>query len=254
MNGTLNRSHLLFGGLIMSLIRLDKYLADAGQGTRSEVKMKLKQGKVKLNDVTVKKPDIKINTQTDCVSVDGRKLPYQQFQYYMLNKPAGVVSATKDNRDKTVVELIDGDKRRDLFPVGRLDKDTEGLLIITNDGTLANNLLAPGKHVDKCYFAKIEGVVTEATVQQFKEGLDIGDDKLTAPATLIIEESGEESLVKVIITEGRYHQIKRMFEAVGMKVVYLKRLSMGELKLDLSLRLGEYRELTQQELMLLGKK
>ncbi len=237
----------------MSLIRLDKFLADAGQGTRSEVKIKLKQCRVRVNGDVVKKPEIKINPDEDKVSIDGKELLFEEFQYYMLNKPAGVVSATKDDRDKTVIELIGEDKRRDLFPVGRLDKDTEGLLIITNDGALANSLLAPGKHVDKCYFARIDGKVTEDTVKSFENGLDIGDEKLTAPATLIIEESGEESLVRIIITEGRYHQVKRMFEAVGMKVTYLKRLSMGSLCLDSSLGIGEYRRLTEHELDLLKK-
>ncbi len=235
----------------MALIRLDKYLADAGQGTRSEVKIKLKQCRVRVNDVVVKKPETKINPDTDAVSIDGKLLAHEQFQYYMLNKPAGVVSATKDDRDKTVIELISEDKRRDLFPVGRLDKDTEGLLIITNDGALANNLLAPGKHVEKCYYALVQGQVTEETVKLFAEGLDIGDDKLTAPAKLIIEESGGVSKIRIIITEGRYHQVKRMFEAVDMKVQYLKRLSMGKLALDPELASGEYRRLTEGELQLL---
>ena len=232
----------------MSLIRLDKYLADAGQGTRSEVKIKLKQCRVRVNDVVVKKPETKINPDEDVVSIDGKELCHEEFQYYMLNKPTGVVSATKDDRDKTVIQLIGEDKRRDLFPVGRLDKDTEGLLLITNDGVLANNLLAPGKHVDKEYFAVVEGRVTEETVESFKQGVDIGDDKLTAPATLVIEESGEESRIRLTITEGRYHQVKRMFEAVGMRVKYLKRLSMGSLKLDEALEVGKYRRLTPEEL------
>lgn len=235
----------------MPQIRLDKYLADAGQGTRSEVKIKLKQGRVKVNDVVIKKPETKIDIQSDRVSIDGKLLVHEEYQYYMLNKPAGVVSATKDNRDKTVVELITEDKRRDLFPVGRLDKDTEGLLIITNDGALANNLLAPGKHVDKTYFAIVEGFVDQTIVDKFVEGLDIGDDDLTLPAKLVIEEGGQESRVRITITEGRYHQIKRMFEAVGMRVKYLKRLSMGRLQLDESLKLGEYRRLDGAELELL---
>ncbi len=235
----------------MSCIRLDKILADSGKGTRSTVKAFVKQGRVTVNDIVIKKSDIKIDTEKDCVKLDGKSLSFQEYQYYMLNKPQGVVSATTDSRDKTVVELIGGDKRRDLFPVGRLDKDTEGLLLITNDGVLANNLLAPGKHVDKNYYAHIEGEVTEDTVKRFAEGLDIGDDKLTAPATLIIEERGSLSKIKITITEGRYHQIKRMFEAVGMKVVYLKRLSMGTLFLDDTLGLGEYRPLTEEELILL---
>ncbi len=232
----------------MSQIRLDKYLADAGQGTRSEVKIKLKQCRVRVNDVVVKKPETKINPDEDIVSIDGKALCHEEYQYYMLNKPAGVVSATKDERDKTVIQLITEDKRRDLFPVGRLDKDTEGLLLITNDGVLSNNLLAPGKHVDKEYYALVEGRVTEETVESFRQGVDIGDDKLTAPAVLIIEESGEESRIRLTITEGRYHQVKRMFEAVGMKVKYLKRLSIGSLRLDETLKVGEYRRLTTEEL------
>ncbi len=235
----------------MPQIRLDKYLADAGQGTRSEVKVKLKQCRVIVNDVVVKKPETKIDPQTDRVSMDGKILAHEEYQYYMLNKPAGVVSATKDSRDKTVVELITEDKRRDLFPVGRLDKDTEGLLIITNDGALANSLLAPGKHVDKTYFAVVEGCVDQSIIDKFSEGLDIGDDDLTLPAKLVIEESDMESRVRITITEGRYHQIKRMFEAVGMKVKYLKRLSMGTLQLDKNLKTGEYRRLEETELKLL---
>lgn len=235
----------------MSQIRLDKYLADAGQGTRSEVKNKLKQGRVRVNDMVIKKPELKLNPEVDRVSIDGKALIHEEYQYYMLHKPAGVVSATKDNRDKTVIELIQEDKRRDLFPVGRLDKDTEGLLLITNDGTLANNLLAPGKHVDKTYFALVEGVVTEDTVKLFEEGLDIGDEKPTLPAILVIEEAGPCSKITITITEGRYHQVKRMFEAVGMKVIYLKRLSMGGLRLDPELKTGEYRRLKDEELALL---
>lgn len=235
----------------MSQIRLDKYLADAGQGTRSEVKNKLKQGRVRVNDMVIKKPELKLNPDVDRVSIDGKALLHEEYQYYMLHKPSGVVSATKDNRDKTVIELIQEDKRRDLFPVGRLDKDTEGLLLITNDGILANNLLAPGKHVDKTYFALVEGVVTEDTVKLFEEGLDIGDEKPTLPAMLVIEEAGPCSKITITITEGRYHQVKRMFEAVGMKVIYLKRLSMGGLRLDPELKTGEYRRLKDEELALL---
>lgn len=236
----------------MALLRLDKFLADTGCGTRSRVKELVKQGRVCVNDSIVKKADIKIDTQKDKVSFDGKVLIYMEFEYYMLNKPAGVVSATVDARDKTVVELIENNKRRDLFPVGRLDKDTEGLLIITNDGKLSNNLLTPGKHVDKTYYSKVEGNVTEDTVREFREGLDIGDDRLTAPARLtVLSKCNGISEVEITITEGRYHQIKRMFEALGMKVLYLKRLSMGKLQLDVALKPGEYRRLTEDELKLL---
>ena len=256
-------------------IRLDKFLADAGAGTRSEVKIKIKKGRVTVNGEAVGKSDIKINPDIDEVCLDGKKLIYNEFEYYMLNKPQGVVSATKDDKDKTVIELITEAKRRDLFPVGRLDKDTEGLLIITNDGKLANSLLAPGKHVDKTYFAIIAGEVSEDTVLRFAEGVDIGDDKPTAPAKLKImcDDMGDntdiayksmdydddvafdsivKSMVEITITEGRFHQIKRMFEAVDMRVIYLKRLSMGGLSLDDSLKPGEYRRLTDDEVKLLA--
>ncbi|MBQ8412248.1 MAG: rRNA pseudouridine synthase, partial [Lachnospiraceae bacterium] len=228
----------------MSSIRLDKYLADAGLGTRSQVKEYIKKNKVVVNGVTVRKPDIKIQTDKDEVLVEGKLVSYAEFEYYMLHKPAGVVSATKDDKDKTVIELIKEDKRRDIFPVGRLDKDTEGLILITNDGVLANSIIAPGKHVDKTYFARVSGKVTEDVVTRFKEGIDIGDDTLTKPAKLSIInieeiETGFISEVEIIITEGRYHQIKRMFKACDMEVKYLKRISMGSLILDEKLGCGE---------------
>lgn len=235
----------------MAKLRLDKYLADVGLGTRSQVKDLVKTGQISVNGTVVKKSDVKIDSEVDEVKCGTKVLTYNEFEYYMLNKPKGVVSATKDNREKTVIELLGKEKRRDLFPVGRLDKDTEGLLIITNDGVLANNLLAPGKHVDKKYFATISGNVTSEMVAAFAEGVDIGDDTITKPAVLKIISAGEESSIEITITEGRYHQIKRMFEAFGMEVIYLKRLSMGELLLDESLELGEYRRLTEEELSML---
>ncbi|MBQ8923261.1 MAG: rRNA pseudouridine synthase [Lachnospiraceae bacterium] len=253
----------------MAVIRLDKFLADAGAGTRSAVKALVRQGRVTINDKFVKKSDIKVDTDRDIICLDGKELTYNEYEYFMLNKPKGVVSATTDAKDKTVVELITEHKRRDIFPIGRLDKDTEGLLILSNDGKLANALLAPNRHVDKRYFAIIDGIVSEDTVNAFNEGIDIGDDKPTLPARLIIRKSDTEkdsktednidkikilhgiSEIEIIITEGRYHQIKRMFEAVGMKVTYLKRLSMGNIKLDEGLKPGEYRRLTEEEINLL---
>lgn len=233
----------------MAYIRLDKYLADAGLGTRSAVKQLVNKGRVTIDGVVCKKSEYKLDSATAVVLVDGHPVSYSEMAYYMLHKPAGVVSATNDRRDKTVIELIDEEKRRDLFPVGRLDKDTEGLLLITNDGALANRLLAPGKHVSKCYFAKIDGCVTDETVRLFAEGVDIGDDKLTAPAVLeILTADKETSEINITITEGRYHQIKRMFEAVGMQVTYLKRLSMGTLTLDPTLACGAFRKLTEDEI------
>lgn len=235
----------------MTQSRLDKYLADSGYGTRSQVKIIVKQGRITVNGMVVKKSDTKLDLKNDIVCVDGNEVCYEEFSYYMLNKPAGVVSATTDNRDKTVIELIDEAKRRDLFPVGRLDKDTEGLLLITNDGKLANSLLAPGKHVEKQYYARIKGIVKEEIVTLFNDGVDIGDEKPTAPAKLEIistDEVGNKSEIIITITEGRYHQIKRMFEAVDMKVLYLKRLSMGNLVLDEKLACGKYRHLSEEEI------
>ena len=230
------------------MIRLDKYLADMGIGTRTEVKKLIRQGKVKVDDYIVKSPEQKIDTVTQKVFCEGQEVGYEEYEYYMLNKPAGYVSATTDAKDKTVLELITDKKRKDLFPVGRLDKDTEGLLLITNDGDLAHRLLAPKKHVDKLYYAKIEGVVTEEDVRAFAEGVDIGENEVTRPAVLEILKSDEISEIHLTIQEGKFHQVKRMFEAVGKKVIYLKRISMGTLQLDENLKLGEYRMLTEEEL------
>lgn len=230
------------------MIRLDKYLADMGIGTRTEVKKLIRQGKVKVDDYIVKSPEQKIDTSTQKVFCEGQELGYEEYEYYMLNKPAGYVSATTDAKDKTVLDLIIDKKRKDLFPVGRLDKDTEGLLLITNDGELAHRLLAPKKHVDKLYYAKVEGIVTEEDRKAFAEGVDIGEDEVTRPAVLKILKSAEVSEIHLTIQEGKFHQVKRMFEAVGKKVIYLKRISMGTLYLDENLKLGEYRALTEEEL------
>ncbi len=231
------------------MMRLDKYLCETGFGTRSQVKDLLKKGQVMVNGEVVKKPELKINETTDQILCQGKKVSYQKNIYLMLHKPAGVVSATEDNREKTVLDLVrPEDRKNGLFPVGRLDKDTEGLLLLTDDGELAHRLLSPKKHVDKTYYAKIDGQVTEEHVKQFREGLDIGDEKKTLPAVLTILLSGPVSEIEVTIHEGRFHQIKRMFEAVGCKVTYLKRLSMGSLVLDETLPLGEYRSLTEAEL------
>ena len=231
------------------MMRLDKYLCETGFGTRSQVKDLLKKGQVMVNGEVVKKPELKINETTDQILCQGKKASYQKNIYLMLHKPAGVVSATEDNREKTVLDLVrPEDRKNDLFPVGRLDKDTEGLLLLTDDGELAHRLLSPKKHVDKTYYAKIDGQVTEEHVKQFREGLDIGDEKKTLPAVLTILLSGPVSEIEVTIHEGRFHQIKRMFEAVGCKVTYLKRLSMGSLVLDETLPPEEYRPLTEAEL------
>ena len=229
-------------------IRLDKYLADMGKGTRSEVKKAISKGLVRVNNTVVKKPETKLDTDVDSVLYNGETVGYAQFEYYMLNKPAGVISATEDRHEKTVVDLITDKKRKDLFPVGRLDRDTEGLLLITNDGELAHRLLSPVKHVDKVYYAKIDGMVTEADVEAFQKGVDIGEEKPTRPARLRILISDEVSEIELTIREGKFHQVKRMFHAVGKEVVYLKRLRMGTLVLDESLKTGAYRPLTEEEI------
>lgn len=230
------------------MIRLDKYLADMGVGTRTEVKKYIRQGKVKVDGMVVKLPEQKVDANIQMVSCMDEQVRYEKFEYYMLNKPAGVISATEDTKEKTVLDLIADKKRKDLFPVGRLDKDTEGLLLITNDGALAHKLLAPKKHVDKVYYAKVKGVVTEADVKAFEEGLSIGQGEMTKPAALEVLVSDEISEIRLTIQEGKFHQVKRMFQAVGKEVVYLKRLSMGRLVLDDKLPLGVYRPLTRKEL------
>ncbi len=232
------------------MMRLDKYLAEMGVGTRQEVKKQIRQGKAAVNGTVVKAADTKIDETSDEVTICGRNISYVSYEYYMLNKPAGVVSATEDRRDTTVIDLIKEKKRKDLFPVGRLDKDTEGLLLITNDGDLAHRLLAPKKHVDKVYYAKIDGMVTEEDVNRFAEGIDIGaeEEEMTRPAKLDIMKSAEESEIRLTIHEGKFHQVKRMFLAVGKEVTYLKRERMGTLCLDENLKPGEYRLLTEEEI------
>lgn len=230
------------------MMRLDKYLADMGVGTRTEVKKLIRQGQISVDGTVVKLPEMKIDIDRSKVTCKGQPVAYESFEYYMLNKPSGVVSATTDSKDKTVLDLIDNKKRKDLFPVGRLDKDTEGLLLITNDGEMAHRLLSPKKHVDKVYYAKIEGVVTEEDQKAFAEGVSLGSGEKAKPADLEILVSDEISEIRLTIQEGKFHQVKRMFESVNKKVIYLKRLSMGSLILDETLKLGEYRKLTEEEI------
>lgn len=233
------------------MIRLDKYLADMGVGTRQEVKRKIRKGLVLINDQAARSPDLKVREGEDRIFSEGREILYAAYEYFMLNKPAGVVSATEDSRDATVTDLIHEKCRKDLFPVGRLDKDTEGLLLITNDGDLAHCLLSPRRHVDKTYYARIRGRVTKEDVQMFADGLDIGMkgyEEITMPGKLEILVSGEESQIRLTIQEGKYHQVKRMFQAVDKEVTYLKRERMGTLTLDENLKPGEYRRLTKEEL------
>lgn len=235
------------------MIRLDKYLADMGEGTRQEVKKYIRQGRVRVDGEAVLRAEYKVDELRQRIFLDEREVGYCHFEYYMLHKPAGVVSATKDS-DRTVMELIGDKKRKDLFPVGRLDKDTEGLLLITNDGALAHRLLSPKNHVDKRYYARISGIVTEEDKSYFLKGVDIGTkgkEERTGPGKLeIISTDIEKGTSEVYLTirEGKYHQVKRMFQAVGKEVVYLRRESMGSLLLDGGLKPGEYRELTKEEL------
>ncbi len=230
-------------------MRLDKLLANMGYGSRKEVKALLKQKAVRVDDVIVKDSSLHVDPTKQSVTVFGERVEYVEFIYLMMHKPQGVISATEDKFDRTVLDLLDPlDQHFEPFPVGRLDKDTEGLLLITNDGQLAHNLLSPKKHVPKWYYAKIDGKVTESDIEVFKQGVTLDDGYHTKPGELKILISDEQSEIELMIQEGKFHQVKRMFEAVGKKVTYLKRLSMGSLELDPELPLGEYRHLTEEEL------
>lgn len=227
--------------------RLDKYLANNHAGSRSEVKEYIRKGRVTINNQVCRLPEQKIDGEDDVICLDGIPVSGAGFSCYMFHKPAGCVTATKDNVHKTVMDYLDVPEKKELFPVGRLDIDTEGLLLITNDGELAHRLLSPARHVPKEYLVLVDGHVTQKEVQYFLDGLDIGEKKKTLPAELTILEEGPPSLVCVKIREGKFHQIKRMFQAVGMRVLYLKRISMGTLRLDESLEKGQYRPLTKEE-------
>ncbi|MEC1071212.1 pseudouridine synthase [Priestia megaterium] len=233
-------------------MRLDKLLSTVGYGSRKEVKGLLKTGAVKVDGTAVKDAKVHVNPDEQEITVHGEAVSYREFVYFMLHKPQGVISATEDSLHETVLDLLElDDAVYDPFPVGRLDKDTEGLLLLTNDGQLAHQLLSPKKHVPKTYFAKINAPVTEEDAEVFRQGVTLDDGYVTKSAELKILTSGVESEIELTIVEGKFHQVKRMFEARGKKVTYLKRLSMGALLLDESLDLGEYRELTEEELALL---
>jgi 16S rRNA pseudouridine516 synthase len=233
-------------------LRIDKMLANLGYGSRKEVKQLLKSGAVKIDDVIVKDAKQHVDITKQIVTLNGEVIEYKEFIYLMMNKPQGVLSATEDSVGETVIDLLElEDQVYEPFPVGRLDKDTEGFLLITNDGQLAHRLLSPKKHVPKTYFAVIDGEVTDEDVKAFAEGVTLDDGYETKPGDLNILKSGIRSDIELTITEGKFHQVKRMFEAVGKRVVYLKRISMGPLPLDDTLELGEYRELTAEEVELL---
>lgn len=227
-------------------MRLDKYLTNQGIGSRSQVKELIKSKKVFVNNVLENKPERHIDENNDIVSLDGVNLEYNKFYYYMLNKPPGVLTAVKDNNYKTVMDIMDVTPKEGLFPVGRLDKDTEGLLLITNDGELSHNLLSPKKHVNKTYYVELNGELIDSDIDLFAKGLDIGERNITKPAKLEILSGRNRAYIT--ITEGKYHQVKRMFQAIGLTVTFLKRISMGSLILDKNLKSGGYRKLTEEEI------
>lgn len=234
------------------MMRLDKFLAHANYGTRREVKKIIRSGWVSVNDQIVKNDDFKIDESKDIICVDNEQVIYQQFYYIMLNKPNGYVSATIDDRYPTVIDLIYEDYALDLFPVGRLDLDTEGLLLLTNDGSLSHELLSPKKHVDKEYYVELEKEYSDQDIKTLEAGVAINDQEVCKEAKV---KRIDNNKLMLIIQEGKYHQVKRMMHAIDNEVTYLKRVRMGSLKLDETLPLGEYRALNEEEIkMLKGEK
>ena len=232
-------------------MRLDKFLVACAVGSRTEVKNFLKTGRVTVNGKKEKSAKLQINEETDEICFDGAKLDYEEFVYYMMNKPQGVISATEDPKHKTVLDLLDDYARvKEVFPVGRLDIDTHGLLLLTNDGKLAHSLLSPKRHVDKTYLAQVKGIMTDTDVETFAQGIPL-KDFTCQPAKLelvSIDTEKDQSLVRVTIAEGKFHQVKRMVAYCGKEVVDLQRLTMGTLTLDEDLKRGEWRRLTKEEL------
>ena len=234
------------------MIRLDKFLSEMSGWTRSEVKKIVRTGSVTVDGNEVKKPETKIDEKLSIVRVDGRQIKYNKYEYYMLNKPKGFVSATTDREHKTVVDIISSSEKNDLFPVGRLDIDTEGLLLITNDGELAHRLLSPKNHVEKTYYVEVSGILDDADVDAVEKGLDIGEEKNTIPAKMEILKTDIQNNISscyLTIHEGKFHQVKRMMKKLGKTVTYLIRVSMGSLILDSKLKKGNYRKLTEQEII-----
>lgn len=235
-------------------MRLDKYLGNSGVGTRKEIKEFLKKRKIKVNDKIVIDGSIKIKEYEDVIKFEDNIVEYKPFVYIMLNKPSGVISATEDKRHKTVIDILENNyKTYNIFPIGRLDIDTEGLLLLTNDGQLSHNLLSPNKHVDKKYYVELKTEITAEIIEKLENGIKLEENFITKNAKIEVmkdEKNIEKDLKKVFITitEGKFHQVKRMFKAVNNEVLYLKRVQMGNLKLDKKLSLGEYRELTENEL------
>lgn len=233
--------------------RIDKILSNLGYGTRKDLKKIVKNGMVQVNGVTIKDSAMKVDPEKDKIVINGEEIFYREFIYLMMNKPAGVISATFDNKDETVIDLLEVEHQVfEPFPVGRLDKDTVGLLLLTNDGDLNHRLISPKWKVDKVYFAKIDQKVTQEDIEKFKHGITLDDGYRCKEAILEIQKASEEgSEIVLTIQEGKFHQVKRMFEAVGKKVTYLKRIEFGTLPLDEDLEEGEYRELTEEEIAIL---
>ncbi|RRJ25176.1 rRNA pseudouridine synthase [Lachnoanaerobaculum gingivalis] len=230
------------------IVRVDKILSELGFGSRQEIKKYVKAGKIRINDNIVKKPEEKLNSEKDKLYFEGKEVEVEEFETFILYKPAGYVCATKDNVHKTVMELIDS-KRKNVVPVGRLDLDTEGILILTNDGSLNHRLVSPSSHVDKTYYAVFEGKLNENAVEMTKNGLDIGEGEVSKTAKLEIISDNE---ILLTIHEGKFHQVKRMVKALGGEVTYLKRVAFGGLRLDdLKLNKGESRKITEIEMEML---
>lgn len=232
----------------MAKQRLDKLLAGQGFGSRSQVGRMIRCGDVQVDGVTVKSPSISCDPEKETIIVAGERLFYKPFVTLMMNKPAGILSASRDNRAKTVVDLVpDALRRRDLFPAGRLDKDTTGLLILTDDGQMAHRMLSPKKGIEKVYHVQVEGTVGKEQQDRFKQGITLADGTVCLPARMDVLEEGEKPLLRVVIMEGKYHQIKRMLGMLERPVLSLKRVSIGGLLLDDSLSEGQCRELTDEE-------
>jgi len=237
----------------MAKMRLDKFLKDIGIASRSELKDIIRSGRVTINGTVCKDAGQHIETEADVIAIDGQPVQYQAYVYLMMNKPKGVITATEDNKIETVIDLLPEKYRRmGVFPVGRLDRDTEGLLLITNNGNLAHNLLSPKKHVVKLYEAVLDRYPGETAIEAFNKGVVISDDFVAMPAVLRFISTEDPVVAQVEVFEGKFHQVKRMFKAVGATVVSLKRLRMGEVALDASLKPGEFRELTEAERKVLG--
>lgn len=233
----------------MAVIRLDKMLSNCGIGSRREIKEYIKYGRIKIDEKVALKSDTKIDTSINDIFVDGKKIIYKKFIYVVMNKPQGVISATEDRKERTVIDILpDKYKNIDLFPVGRLDKDTVGLLILTNDGKFAHDTLSPKKHICKKYFATVLGIVDKDDIDIFSNGVDLGGGEICKSAKLeICNIKDGKTDVYVEILEGKFHQIKRMFNSVGKKVIFLKRVQFGGFKLDENLEEGNVRELTEEE-------